>query len=96
MIASSGVPSRQITFGTKDDEDKIKAPEFGDSGEELIVEEADAAEGDLQKCFDKLTFVVGSHKLETRPNDGGSGCFSLAGLPAAGAWLGAMGRWRSG
>ena len=39
------MPSRQITIGTNVDDNKINAPEFGDKGEELIVEEADAAEG---------------------------------------------------
>jgi hypothetical protein len=41
--------------------------EFGEDGEEPIAEEADATEDELQKRFNKMTFVVGTRKLEQLP-----------------------------
>jgi hypothetical protein len=49
------------------DDNTIDAPEYSDDGEEPIDEEADATEDELQKRFDKMTFVVSTRKLEQLP-----------------------------
>lgn len=54
-------------FVTEVDDNNIDAPEYSDDGEEPIDEEADATEDELQKRFDKMTFVVGTRKLEQLP-----------------------------
>ena len=54
-------------FVTEVDDNNIDAPEYIDDGEEPIDEEADATEDELQKRFDKMTFVVGTRKLEQLP-----------------------------
>lgn len=41
--------------------------EAGDDGEEPTEEEADASEDELQKRFDRMTFVVATRKLEQLP-----------------------------
>jgi hypothetical protein len=56
-----------LPFVTEVDDNNIDAPEYSDDGEELIEEEADATEDELQKRFDKMTFVVGTRKLEQLP-----------------------------
>jgi hypothetical protein len=56
-----------LTFVTEVDDNNIDAPDFSDDGEEPIDEEADATEDELQKRFDKMTFVVGTRKLEQLP-----------------------------
>jgi hypothetical protein len=56
-----------FTFVTEVDDNNIDAPDFSDDGEEPIDEEADATEDELQKRFDKMTFVVGTRKLEQLP-----------------------------
>ncbi len=56
-----------LSFVTEVDDNNIDAPEFSDDGEEPIDEEADATEDELQKRFDKMTFVVGTRKLEQLP-----------------------------
>jgi len=38
-----------------------------DEDEELIDDEADSTEDELQKRFDRMTFVVGTRKLEQLP-----------------------------
>lgn len=43
------------------------AAEVGDDGEEPTEEEADASEDELQKRFDRMTFVVATRKLEQLP-----------------------------
>lgn len=42
-------------------------PEGPDDGEEPTEEEADASEDELQKRFDRMTFVVATRKLEQLP-----------------------------
>jgi hypothetical protein len=42
-------------------------PEGADDGEEPTEEEADASEDELQKRFDRMTFVVATRKLEQLP-----------------------------
>ncbi|PSB38496.1 GmrSD restriction endonuclease domain-containing protein [Aphanothece minutissima] len=44
-----------------------EAAEAGDDGEEPIEEEADASDDELQKRFDRMTFVVSTRKLEQLP-----------------------------
>lgn len=39
----------------------------GDEGDELIEDEMDSSEDDLQKRFDRMTFVVATRKLEQMP-----------------------------
>jgi hypothetical protein len=56
-----------LPFVTEVDDNNIDAPEYSDDGEEPIDEEADATEDELQKRFDKMTFVVGTRKLEQLP-----------------------------
>lgn len=56
-----------LSFVTEVDDNNIDAAEFSDDGEEPIDEEADATEDELQKRFDKMTFVVGTRKLEQLP-----------------------------
>ena len=56
-----------LPFVTEVDDNNIDAPEFSDDGEEPIDEEADATEDELQKRFDKMTFVVSTRKLEQLP-----------------------------
>jgi hypothetical protein len=56
-----------LPFVTEVDDNNIDAPEYSDDGEELIDEEADATEDELQKRFDKMTFVVSTRKLEQLP-----------------------------
>ena len=56
-----------LTFITEVDDNRADAAEFSDDGEEPIDEEADATEDELQKRFDKMTFVVATHKLEQLP-----------------------------
>jgi hypothetical protein len=56
-----------LPFVTEVDDNNIDAPDFNDEVEELIDEEADATEDELQKRFDKMTFVVGTRKLEQLP-----------------------------
>ena len=56
-----------LPFVTEVDDNKIDAPEYSDGGEEPIDEEADATEDELQKRFDKMTFVVSTRKLEQLP-----------------------------
>jgi hypothetical protein len=53
-----------LPFVTEVDDNNIDAPEYSDDGEEPIDEEADATEDELQKRFDKMTFVVSTRKLE--------------------------------
>ena len=54
-------------FVTEVDDNNIDAPECIDDGEEPIDGEADATEDELQKRFDKMTFVVSTRKLEQLP-----------------------------
>jgi hypothetical protein len=54
-------------FVTEVDDNNVDAPEYSDDGEEPIDEEADATEDELQKRFDKMTFVVSTRKLEQLP-----------------------------
>ncbi|NQW40153.1 MAG: DUF262 domain-containing protein [Cyanobacteria bacterium] len=56
-----------LPFVTEVDDNNIDAPEYNDDGEEPIDEEADATEDELQKRFDKMTFVVSTRKLEQLP-----------------------------
>lgn len=56
-----------LPFVTEVDDNNIDAPEYSDDGEELNDEEADATEDELQKRFDKMTFVVSTRKLEQLP-----------------------------
>jgi hypothetical protein len=56
-----------LPFVTEVDDNNIDAPEYSDDGEEPIDEEADATEDELQKRFDKMTFVVSTCKLEQLP-----------------------------
>lgn len=56
-----------LPFVTEVDDNNIDAPECSDDGEEPIDEEADATEDELQKRFDKMTFVVSTRKLEQLP-----------------------------
>jgi hypothetical protein len=56
-----------LPFVTEVDDNTIDAPEYSDDGEEPIDEEADATEDELQKRFDKMTFVVSTRKLEQLP-----------------------------
>jgi hypothetical protein len=56
-----------LPFVTEVDDNNIDAPEYSDDGEEPIEEEADATEDELQKRFDKMTFVVSTRKLEQLP-----------------------------
>lgn len=56
-----------LTFVTEVDDNTIDVPEYSDDGEEPIEEEADATEDELQKRFDKMTFVVSTRKLEQLP-----------------------------
>jgi hypothetical protein len=56
-----------LPFVTEVDDSNIDAPEYSDDGEEPIDEEADATEDELQKRFDKMTFVVSTRKLEQLP-----------------------------
>ena len=56
-----------LPFVTEVDDNTIDAPEYSDDGEEPIDEEADATEDELQKRFDKMTFVVSTCKLEQLP-----------------------------
>ena len=56
-----------LPFVTEVDDNNIDAPEYSDDGEEPIDEEADATEDELQKRFDKMTFVVSTRKLEQLP-----------------------------
>ena len=56
-----------LPFVTEVDDNSIDAPEYNDDGEEPIDEEADATEDELQKRFDKMTFVVSTRKLEQLP-----------------------------
>jgi hypothetical protein len=56
-----------LPFVTEVDDNNIDAPEYCDDGEEPIDEEADATEDELQKRFDKMTFVVSTRKLEQLP-----------------------------
>jgi len=56
-----------LPFVTEVDDNSIDAPEYSDDGEEPIEEEADATEDELQKRFDKMTFVVSTRKLEQLP-----------------------------
>jgi hypothetical protein len=56
-----------LPFVTEVDDNNIDASEYSDDGEEPIDEEADATEDELQKRFDKMTFVVGTRKLEQLP-----------------------------
>lgn len=41
--------------------------EDGDEDEELIEDEADSTDDELQQRFNRMTFVVGTHKLEQLP-----------------------------
>lgn len=50
----------QLTLVTEVNED-------GDDEEDLIDDEADSSEDELQKRFDRMTFVVGTRKLEQLP-----------------------------
>jgi hypothetical protein len=56
-----------LPFVTEVDDNNIDAPEYSDDGEEPIDEVADATEDELQKRFDKMTFVVSTRKLEQLP-----------------------------
>ncbi len=56
-----------LHFVTEVDDNNVDAPEYSDDGEEPIDEEADATEDELQKRFDKMTFVVSTRKLEQLP-----------------------------
>jgi hypothetical protein len=56
-----------LPFVTEVEDNNIDAPEYSDDGEEPIDEEADATEDELQKRFDKMTFVVSTRKLEQLP-----------------------------
>ena len=56
-----------LPFVTEVDDNNVDAPEYSDDGEEPIDEEADATEDELQKRFDKMTFVVSTRKLEQLP-----------------------------
>jgi len=56
-----------LPFVTEVDDNNIDAPEYSDDGDEPIDEEADATEDELQKRFDKMSFVVGTRKLEQLP-----------------------------
>ncbi|MCP9808694.1 DUF262 domain-containing protein [Cyanobium sp. HWJ4-Hawea] len=56
-----------LPFVTEVDDNNIDAPEYSDDGEEPIDEEVDATEDELQKRFDKMTFVVSTRKLEQLP-----------------------------
>jgi len=56
-----------LPFVTEVDDNNIDAPDLNDEVEELIDEEADATEDELQKRFDKMTFVVSTRKLEQLP-----------------------------
>lgn len=56
-----------LPFVTEVDDNNIDASEYNDDGEEPIDEEADATEDELQKRFDKMTFVVSTRKLEQLP-----------------------------
>ena len=56
-----------LPFVTEVDDNNIDAPEYSDDGEEWTDEEADATEDELQKRFDKMTFVVSTRKLEQLP-----------------------------
>jgi hypothetical protein len=56
-----------LPFVTEVDDNNIDAPEFSGDGEEPIDEEVDATEDELQKRFDKMTFVVSTRKLEQLP-----------------------------
>jgi hypothetical protein len=56
-----------LPFVTEVDDNNVDAPEYSDDGEEPIEEEADATEDELQKRFDKMTFVVSTRKLEQLP-----------------------------
>jgi hypothetical protein len=56
-----------LPFVTEVDDNNVDAPEYSDDGEEPIDEEADATEDELQKRFDKMTFVVATRKLEQLP-----------------------------
>ena len=56
-----------LPFVTEVDDNNVDDPEYSDDGEEPIDEEADATEDELQKRFDKMTFVVSTRKLEQLP-----------------------------
>jgi hypothetical protein len=56
-----------LPFVPEVDDNNIDAPEYSDDGEEPIDEEADATEDELQKRFNKMTFVVSTRKLEQLP-----------------------------
>lgn len=56
-----------LPFVTEVDDNNNDAPDYNDEVEELIDEEADATEDELQKRFDKMTFVVSTRKLEQLP-----------------------------
>lgn len=56
----------ELTFVTEVNEDGEEDEE--DDGEELTEDEADSSEDELQKRFDRMTFVVTTKKLEQRPN----------------------------
>lgn len=56
-----------LPFVTEVEDNSIDAPEYSDDGEEPNDEEADATEDELQKRFDKMTFVVSTRKLEQLP-----------------------------
>jgi hypothetical protein len=56
-----------LPFVTEVEDNNIDAAEYSDDGEEPIDEEADATEDELQKRFDKMTFVVSTRKLEQLP-----------------------------
>ena len=56
-----------LPFVTEVDDNNVDAPMYSDEGEEPIDEEADATEDELQKRFDKMTFVVSTRKLEQLP-----------------------------
>ena len=56
-----------LPFVTEVDDNNIDSLEYSDDGEEPIDEEADATEDELQKRFDKMTFVVSTRKLEQLP-----------------------------
>ncbi|MCP9848967.1 DUF262 domain-containing protein [Cyanobium sp. Morenito 9A2] len=56
-----------LSFITEVDDNNIDALEMTEDEEEPTDEEADASEDELQKRFDKMTFVVGTRKLEQLP-----------------------------
>jgi Protein of unknown function DUF262 len=53
----------QLAVVTEVDEDGAD----DDEGDELIEDEADSSEDELQKRFDRMTFVVATRKLEQLP-----------------------------